>query len=269
MDNLRLITIPVSHYCEKARWAMDRLGLKYHEERHIQGFHYIRSYLTSGGPNVPVLIDNNTVIKDSTAILKHLDQYAFIDKKLYPANKDLRTEVEQLEDLFDEQLGVDSRRWMYYQMMPQAWKGIYSMAQGVPVLEKILLPLVFPFLFVLILCHPDTLKKDVKPGLRRARNIIKHTDELLSDGRKYLVGDSFSAADLALACMMSPFIGPPQYGIRLPTIESLPKAMQQTVHEFRNTTTGRYALMLFATERCLPANTETSSSIQTQNGTSS
>ena len=29
---LRLVTIPISHYCEKARWALDRAGIGYHEE---------------------------------------------------------------------------------------------------------------------------------------------------------------------------------------------------------------------------------------------
>ncbi len=33
----RLLTIPISHYCEKARWALDRAGLDYVEERHVQG----------------------------------------------------------------------------------------------------------------------------------------------------------------------------------------------------------------------------------------
>ena len=34
---LRLITIPISHYCEKARWALDRAALAFREERHVQG----------------------------------------------------------------------------------------------------------------------------------------------------------------------------------------------------------------------------------------
>ncbi len=59
MPQLRLLTIPISHYCEKARWALDRLGLAYVEERHLQVFHYLRSFQLSRGPNVPVLIDGD------------------------------------------------------------------------------------------------------------------------------------------------------------------------------------------------------------------
>ncbi|GMR18278.1 MAG: hypothetical protein BMS9Abin33_0684 [Gammaproteobacteria bacterium] len=39
----------MSHYCEKARWALERLDIDYHEERHLQGFHYLRTYAVSGG----------------------------------------------------------------------------------------------------------------------------------------------------------------------------------------------------------------------------
>ena len=35
----RLITIPVSHYCEKTRWALKRLQIPFVEERHMPPFH--------------------------------------------------------------------------------------------------------------------------------------------------------------------------------------------------------------------------------------
>src|SRR5215210_3065100 len=38
---LRLVTLPISHYCEKARWALERAGIAYREERHVQGVHRI------------------------------------------------------------------------------------------------------------------------------------------------------------------------------------------------------------------------------------
>ena len=39
----RLLTIPISHFCEKARWALERAGLAYREERHVQGVNRIVS----------------------------------------------------------------------------------------------------------------------------------------------------------------------------------------------------------------------------------
>ena len=37
--SLRLITIGASHYCEKARWAVERAGLPFREEFHPPVFH--------------------------------------------------------------------------------------------------------------------------------------------------------------------------------------------------------------------------------------
>ena len=111
---VRLISIPMSHYCEKARWGLERLGIDYFEERHLQVFHYPRTFWFSGGPNVPVLVDKGKVVRDSTAILKYLDGYAEDNQRLYPQDGKLLSRVNELEDLFDDVLGVESRRWVYY-----------------------------------------------------------------------------------------------------------------------------------------------------------
>ena len=68
---MRLLTIPMSHYCEKARWGLERLGCAYTEERHLQGFHYPRAYRLSGGPYVPVLVDGDVTVSDAQACLTY------------------------------------------------------------------------------------------------------------------------------------------------------------------------------------------------------
>jgi len=50
---LRLITIPISHYCEKARWALERAGLSYREERHVQGVHRLAARVRGAGARCP------------------------------------------------------------------------------------------------------------------------------------------------------------------------------------------------------------------------
>lgn len=249
MEPIRLITIPMSHYCEKARWALERLGIPYHEERHLQGFHYPRTYWVSGRAGVPVLIDGKKIIPDSTAILQHLDQYASAENCLYPSDSAQRKEVEAMEELFDEQLGVESRRWLYFHCLkaPETSLGVAS--QGVPAFERRLGPACFSLLKFHINRMLQINEKTVQAGLRCCREIICHTDSLLADGRKYLVGEIFSAADLTLACMMAPFILPRQYGIALPDIAEMPLPTQGTINEFRETKTGQFALHLFATER--------------------
>ena len=246
---MRLLTIPISHYCEKARWALARLALTYHEERHVQGFHYPRTYWVSGGPTVPVLIDGKNIIADSRDILKYLDRYASPETKLYPADNAQLHQIKKLEDLFDRELGVESRRWIYFQYLqhPQAMLDIAS--QGVPRLERASGPLCFPLLRAFIRARLRVHENEVSAGLTRCREIVSQIDSLLADGRKFLLGDRFGAADVSLACMMSPFVLPRQYGIQLPSIEEVPATMRGTVEEFQDTPTGRFVLRLFETER--------------------
>jgi len=249
MPTLRLLTIPLSHYCEKVRWALERIGLDYHEERHIQGFHYARTYWVSRNPGVPVLIDGKHVVVDSTEILKHLDRYAAPEIRLYPQDPAARRQVEALEDLFDETLGVESRRWFYFHYLPEGRAALRIAGQGVPGIERAIAPLAYPLMQRYAAWLLQVNASTVGAGLARSREIVAQTDALLADGRPYLAGNQFSAADLTLACMMAPFLVPEEYGIRLPRPADLPAAMQPTVREFRATATGQYVLNLFQTQR--------------------
>lgn len=249
MTNLRLITIPMSHYCEKARWALERLDLDYHEERHLQGFHYPRTYWVSRNPGVPVLIDGGRVIVDSTAILKHLDRYAPASLRLYPKEIAERRRVEELEELFDETLGVESRRWIYFHFLPYPRASLRMAGQGVPGIERALAPLAYPLMRRFATWRMQVSAGTVATGLERSRQVVRQTDNLLADGRLFLSGESFSAADLALACMLAPFVVPEEYGIQLPAVVDLPPDMRPTVQEFRETATGKYVLSLFRNHR--------------------
>lgn len=242
---MRLITIPISHYCEKVRWGLERLDLPYYEERHLQGFHYPSTYWVSGGPTVPVLVDGARVISDSTAILKHLEQYAPPEQRLYPEDSELRLQVETWEARFNE-LGVDSRKWMYLQCLPFPKTTLRFFCQGVPRMEKTLAPVFFPLLKAFVRARLNISDTEVGAALERSRALVCRIDALLADGRRYLVGGRFSAADLTLACMAAPFLLPSRYGIQLPTLDEVPPGMVGVVKEFRATATGQYVLGLFA-----------------------
>jgi glutathione S-transferase len=239
----------MSHYCEKARWGLDRLGIPYHEERHLQVFHYPRTYWFSHGPNVPVLIDGKRVIPDSTRILKYLDRYADPQRRLYPDDPEELAGVDELEDLFDEVLGVESRRWVYHHYRRQPVRALKTAGQGAPALEKRLAPLIYPVFALLIETMLKPTPGNVEQGLERMRAIIRKTDALLSKGERYLTGPRFTAADLSLACMMAPLVLPKNYGIRLPELDSLPEAAQPVAREFTGTDTGAYVLRLFEEDR--------------------
>ena len=114
----RLITIPISHYCEKARWALDRAGLDYVEERHVQGIHQLKAKRAGGGTTVPVLVTDEGVFPESDLILRYADERLGEDERLFPADPEQRCEVEELCLWLDEGLGPDGRRVIYAYMLP-------------------------------------------------------------------------------------------------------------------------------------------------------
>ena len=82
----RLITIPISHFCEKARWALDRAGIEYAEERHVQGISRIHSKRAGGTGTTPVLITPT-----SSSLIESHDILVYADRGLRAHEPEVRT----------------------------------------------------------------------------------------------------------------------------------------------------------------------------------
>jgi glutathione S-transferase len=78
---------------------------------------------------------------------------------------------------------------------------------------------------------------------------LDHVAELLSDGRPYLCGERFGAADLTFAALCAPVIIPPEYGVALPQPDLLQPSTVALVKRAREHPAGRFALALFAERR--------------------
>ena len=74
----------------------------------------------------------------------------------------------------------------------------------------------------------------------------------LADGRRHLVGDRFTAADLAFAALSAPVLLPAAYGSPLPPPEALPDVYAREVRRFRAHPAGAFALRLYEQERQRP-----------------
>tara|TARA_R110000787_G_scaffold13918_13_gene43253 strand:+ start:2574 stop:3392 length:819 start_codon:yes stop_codon:yes gene_type:complete len=240
----RLITIPMSHYCEKARWGLFHAGRDYREEAHLQGFHYLATGMRGWGRRVPVLVEGGEVITDSSLILAHLDKRLPDARKLYPAA--LNVEIKALEENFSTELGVESRRWVYFHWLNEDTRSLLKVAgQGVPYWQRAIAPVMFPLMraFLSSLLEPTADK--VERGLGTIQRAFDNVEARLRDGRPYLLGDRFTAADLTFACMAAPVLLPREYGIHLPTLEEAPEACRADVRSFSLHPAGQFALQLF------------------------
>jgi glutathione S-transferase len=243
----RLITIPLSHFCEKARWALDRVSLPYREEPHAPLFHRLATKRNEKG-TVPVMVDADGRFADSTEILMHADAVSG-GGQLYPCNAAQRHEVEVLEEQFDTELGPHTRRWAYNHMLPHAKLLRTLWAYNVPSVESRLLPVITPLALRLVYAGYKITPQSAQRSLERVHSVFHQVDRQLSDGRRFLVGERFSAADLTFAALAAPVLLPVECRAVQPSLETAPAAMREEILRFRSTNAGRFALRMFSEER--------------------
>jgi glutathione S-transferase len=267
----RLITIPVSHYCEKTRWALTRLQIPFVEERHMPPFHrFATQRIVSrsnsddlpetegnlsainrfigqqvGGQSVPVLIAPAAILKSSDEILRYVDSIASPELKLYPTDPEHRQQVENLVESFDSVLGPAIRLWVYSYMMerPDLMRSLWC--EGVPWFERLLFPIVFPWMRSTVFQMYAINEATAISAHESICKTFETVEHLLADGRTYLIGDRFSAADLTFATLAAGVVMPSGYGVKLPELSELPTVMAAGIQRFRETGAGQFVLRLY------------------------
>ncbi|HWX75324.1 MAG TPA: glutathione S-transferase N-terminal domain-containing protein [Solirubrobacteraceae bacterium] len=245
---LRLVTIPISHYCEKARWALDRRGLSYREEFHVQGIHRVAARRAGAGPTVPVLVTPEGVIGESELILR------WVDARTEPSERLFGGAAQELAlcRRFDAELGPRGRRLMYVHMLAQRELALEYNNQGVARWEDRLVRWGWSSISSFL-----RRELEITPGIEREDEALvfaelDHVAALLADGREYLCGERFGAADLTFAALSASLLLPPEYGVRLPQPELLAPDTAALVRRAREHPAGAYALELFARHRRAP-----------------
>lgn len=240
----RLITIPFSHFCEKARWALDRCGIAYEEEGHLPVFHYLATRRAGGTRTVPVLVDGDTVVRDSTDII------AWADAKRPGALIPIAgaRELLDIEDDLDNHFGPATRRWAYFHLLPNRAADRYITA-GVPRWERTLLKVTRPAAVAYL---RRGLKID-EAGVERSRKKIADTlarvDQIIADGRRYISGDRFTVADLTFAALAAPILLPANHPAQTFDESLFGDAAREQVHAWRARPAGQLALRLYAEDR--------------------
>jgi len=242
----RLITIPFSHYCEKARWALEVAGIAFEEEGHLPMFHYQATLRAGAGRTVPALIHDGKVIPDSTPIVAYAD--GLRPGSLYPTDPARRDEALAVEDELDRHLGPATRRWSYFHLLDR--KDLDQVIlQDVPRWEAIAFKAARPVALALI---KRGLKVDAA-GAERSRAKIDEAFSAvgaqLGDGRRYLIGDHFTVADLTFASLAAPILLPAQYGGSLPSLDVYPSAARAQIETWRRSPPGQFGLRIYAEHR--------------------
>ena len=243
MDTLLLWHIPLSHYNEKARWALDYKRIAHH--RQVLGADYlIRAWRATGRGTLPILFLDGQAIGDSTHIIAALEE-RYPEPSLYPRDVAARQRALALEDYFDEQLGPALRAAIVTPLFrhdPDV--ALRVLTTGMPdKTYQTLRPLgrIFPAYY-----RFRHKIRDAKLEADRATvNAALDRIEQERQGRPYLVGDAFTVADLTAAAMLGTLLQPPE--IQYPLRVELPPYLQDyratlLQHPATQWTTGVYRL---------------------------
>jgi glutathione S-transferase len=236
------VAIPLSHYCEKARWGLDRAGMRYQERAHAPLFSRL------AGGTVPALIHGNRRLQESTDILMYADEFRG-GNFLYPRDAVPRAEVESLVSRFDSELGTHARRWAYAHLLPDTKLLRALWSQRVPRHEAVLVPLIAPAARWLARRAYRITPESAQRSLDRVRGIFHEVESRLSDGRLFLVEERFTAADLTFAALAAPMVFPAESRAVQPALEQVPEEMRAVILQMRESEAGQFAMRLFAEER--------------------
>lgn len=243
----RLVTIPFSHYCEKARWALDRCGVAYDEDGHVPIFAYPYALRAGGARTVPVLVTDDGPLTSSAAIVTFADEHRGSAPTLRPA--ELGEEIDALERVMDDRLGPATRRVAYGHILPDdaAVRAVFeTVSSG---FERRLAVTARRLVGAAI---RRGLKIDAG-GVARSRVVLDavfaDVASRLADGRPYLTGDAFTRADLAFAALAAPVVYPDAYARTCIPLEQMSGAVRELVRSYRETPAGRHALRVYARDR--------------------
>ncbi len=211
----------MSHYNEKARWALDWKQVPHTRRATVPGVHAVVASRLAGSSTFPILQIGDSVFSDSTDIVAALDE-RWPARPLLPADPTERQRALELEEQFDSVLAPAIRSLVYQHLLIDPALSAKFLAVGGGRGRELALRLVQP---VMASKMRQLFRVPPVGDQQPLETVISEVEKLgqLTEGKTFLVGDSFTVADLSAAAFLAPLVCLDALPIALPTP---PKSLQ-------------------------------------------
>ena len=242
----QLYIFPISHYCEKARWALDYLNVDYDLYCLAPGVHAdLLAKLGAKGTSLPVLLSEECVIQSSHEIIEWAEHFSCNGRSLNPV--DLPAAVD-IESRLNEVLGVHVRRMYYSEALVEHPRTVLPIfADCLADEDARFVRDAWEFIAAAMV---EKMDLGVDQGQESRRIVLEHLDwldTLLDDGRSYLVGQCFSRVDLGAAALLAPLARAPEH----PTYGDLqlPPRLAQDISDWQHRPVSQYVASMYRKHR--------------------
>jgi glutathione S-transferase len=205
----RLMTFGRSHFCEKARWALDWHGIAYDEIGWPPGLHIILAKRRGAkATTLPILLDGESVIQGSGAIIDWAESKSQdCTRSLTPRSN--QAEAQEIERRADQVIGVHVRRMVYAETLPSHSHLVKpSLFLRASDWHRLIGNMMWPVVRRIMMRMHDIRPGAASESRSRLDCELDWLDVKLADGRSYLAGKRFSRVDLTVASLLAEFARP-------------------------------------------------------------
>jgi glutathione S-transferase len=242
---LQLYTFTISHFSEKARWALDFEGIAYRERVLVPGAHLLVTRRIARKSEVPVLAHDGHPVQGSGAILDYIaDRLG--GRKLTPADAARRAAARELEQRIDLAFGRGVQRMLYSEMLDDRAALTELWAAGGPFWARAFFRVGYPLMAFAVRRRYRT--SDPAAVAAAQQRFVARFDELdaVLARQPYLGGDSPDRTDLTAAALLAPICAPPEHIVKWPP---LPSALAGFVAQLQGRPTWDHALRMYREHR--------------------
>ena len=227
-----LYQFPISHFCEKIRWALDYKNIDYKTINMIPGLHINQTKKMGIKSAVPIIKHKNKLIQGSSEIIDYLDS-EFSGKPLTPTNEAAKKDALKWENYLDKEIGITVRLCIYNILLnyPKIVKPFFT--HNGPWYGSLFLSFAYPKISSKMRYY---MKINSETAIIAKQQLLLAVDKLDSHYKTnpFLVGDQFTRADLSAAALLAPLSMQPKYGLNWPN--DIPDELNLLMDEFKDKT---------------------------------